>query len=130
MGYYQGIHCHVSEEITPFEKQDKEIDIFKIISGGHIQYVRITKPDNILGLKSIIKRGMNMGYYQGINFNACVCEDCGTAGNDWGLTCPHCGSKNITEINRCCGYLGMSRKAGDRTFNNAKMAEIADRKSM
>ena len=128
--FSNSFHCHVSEEITPFEKQDKEIDIFKIISGGHIQYVRITKPDNILGLKSIIKRGMNMGYYQGINFNACVCEDCGTAGNDWGLTCPHCGSKNITEINRCCGYLGMSRKAGDRTFNNAKMSEIADRKSM
>lgn len=128
--FSNSFHCHVSEEITPFEKQDKEIDIFKIISGGHIQYVRITKPDNILGLKTIIRRGMDMGYYQGINFNACVCEDCGTTGNDWGLTCPHCGSKNITEINRCCGYLGMSRKAGDRTFNSAKMAEIADRKSM
>lgn len=128
--FSNSFHCHVSEEITPFEKQDKEIDIFKIISGGHIQYVRITKPDNILGLKSIIKRGMDMGYYQGINFNACVCEDCGTAGNDWGLTCPKCGSSNITEINRTCGYLGFSRKMGDRTFNNAKMAEIADRKSM
>lgn len=128
--FSNSFHCHVSEEITPFEKQDKEIDIFKIISGGHIQYVRITKPDNILGLKSIIKRGMDMGYYQGINFNACVCEDCGTAGNDWGLTCPHCGSKNITEINRTCGYLGFSRKMGDRTFNDAKMCEIKDRKSM
>lgn len=128
--FSNSFHCHVSEEITPFEKQDKEIDIFKIISGGHIQYVRITKPDNILGLKSIIKRGMNMGYYQGINFNACVCEDCGTTGNDWGLTCPKCGSSNITEINRTCGYLGFSRKMGDRTFNNAKMSEIADRKSM
>lgn len=128
--FSNSFHCHVSEEITPFEKQDKEIDIFKIISGGHIQYVRITKPDNILGLKTIIRRGMDMGYYQGINFNACVCEDCGTTGNDWGLTCPHCGSKNITEINRTCGYLGFSRKMGDRTFNDAKMCEIKDRKSM
>lgn len=128
--FSNSFHCHVSEEITPFEKQDKEIDIFKIISGGHIQYVRVSNPKNIKALKSIITRGMDMGFYQGINFNACTCEDCGNTGHDWGLTCPKCGSSNITEINRCCGYLGMSRKAGDRTFNDAKMCEIKDRKSM
>lgn len=128
--FSNSFHCHVSEEITPFEKQDKEIDIFKIISGGHIQYVRIPNPKNIEALKSIITRGMDMGFYQGINFNACICEDCGNTGHDWGLACPKCGSANITEINRTCGYLGFSRKSGDRTFNDAKMAEIADRKSM
>ena len=128
--FSNSFHCHVCEEITPFEKQDKEIDIFQMVTGGHIQYVRISRPDNILGLAAIVRRGMDMGFYQGVNFNACQCDDCGTTGVDWGETCPHCGSKNITEINRCCGYLGMSRKNGDRTFNNAKMAEINDRKSM
>ena len=28
-------HCHVSEEITPFEKQDHEFDLFHMIEGGH-----------------------------------------------------------------------------------------------
>lgn len=128
--FSNSFHCHVSEEITPFEKQDKELDIFKLVSGGHIQYVRVSNPNNTNGLKSLIKRGMEMGFYQGINFNACVCDDCGYTGVDWGETCPHCGSKNITEINRTCGYLGFSRKNGDRTFNDAKMCEIKDRKSM
>lgn len=128
--FSNSFHCHVCEEITPFEKQDKEIDIFELVTGGHIQYVRISNPDNIIGLASIIRRGMDMGFYQGINFNSCQCEDCGSTGVDWGATCPHCCSEHITEINRCCGYLGMSRKNGDRTFNNAKMAEIKDRKSM
>lgn len=128
--FSNSFHCHVGEEITPFEKQDKEIDIFKIISGGHIQYVRISNPSNLEALKSIVTRGMDMGFYQGVNFNACTCEDCGKTGVDWGLTCPYCSSSNITEINRTCGYLGFSRKMGDRTFNDAKMCEIHDRKSM
>lgn len=128
--FSNSFHCHVCEEITPFEKQDKEIDIFEIVTGGHIQYVRISNPDNLIGLMSMIRRGMDMGFYQGVNFNACQCEECGSTGVDWGETCPHCGSDHITEINRCCGYLGMSRKNGDRTFNNAKMSEIKDRKSM
>lgn len=128
--FSNSFHCHVSEEITPFEKQDKELDIFELVSGGHIQYVRIPNADNLEGLASIIERGMELGLYQGINFNACTCEHCGAIGKDWGTTCPHCGSENITEINRTCGYLGYSRKGGDRTFNDAKMSEIKDRKSM
>lgn len=128
--FSNSFHCHVCEEITPFEKQDKEIDIFELVTGGHIQYVRISNPDNIIGLASIIRRGMDMGFYQGVNFNACQCEDCGTTGVDWGETCPHCGSENITEINRVTGYLGMSRKNGDRTLNDAMMKNVRDRKSM
>lgn len=128
--FSNSFHCHVCEEITPFEKQDKEMDIFEIVTGGHIQYVRISNPDNIIGLASIIRRGMDMGFYQGVNFNACQCEDCGTTGVDWGETCPHCGSENITEINRVTGYLGMSRKNGDRTLNDAMMKNVRDRKSM
>ena len=46
------------------------------------------------------------------------------------LFCPKCGSKNITEINRLCGYLGYSKIKGDTRMNDAKLAEIADRVSM
>lgn len=123
-------HLWVGEHVSPFKKQDKEIDLFKQSMGGHIGYVRITNPDNTTGLKNTIRRGIDMGFYQGVNFNACFCSDCGNTGNDFGEKCPKCGSKNIDEINRTCGYLGFSRKKGDRTFNDAKMAEIKDRISM
>lgn len=128
--FTNSFHCHVCEKITPFEKQDKEIEIFELVTGGHIQYVRIPNTKNLHALEDVVRRGMDMGFYQGVNFNACQCEDCGSTGTDWGSTCPHCGSENITEINRTCGYLGFSRKNGDRTFNDAKMSEIKDRKSM
>lgn len=128
--FSNSFHCHVSTEINPIEKQNKEEELFHMLQGGHIQYVRISNPNNKIALRSIIERGLDKGFYQGVNFNACTCEDCGTVGNDWGLTCPHCSSSNITEINRVTGYLGFSRKNGDRTLNDAMMSNVKDRKSM
>ena len=74
--FTNSFHCYVGEDITPFEKQDKEIELFKMVSGGHINYVRVN-PDNKKALKSLILRGLEKGFYQGVNFNECVCEDCG-----------------------------------------------------
>lgn len=123
-------HLWVGEQVSPFEKQDCEIELFKKSAGGHIGYVRVSNPSNFDGLKQIIKRGLYLGFYQGVNFNACICEDCGFNGNDFGETCPKCGSHNIQEINRVTGYLGYSRKKGDRTMNDAMMSNIKDRISM
>ena len=44
--------------------------------------------------------------------------------------CPKCGSRNLTKIERMNGYLSYSRVKGDTRLNDAKMAEIAERKSM
>ena len=44
--------------------------------------------------------------------------------------CPKCGSKNLTKIDRMNGYLSYSRVHGESRLNDAKMAEIAERKSM
>ena len=33
-------HCHVTEEMTPIEKQDKEGRFWELCNGGKIQYVR------------------------------------------------------------------------------------------
>ena len=41
-----------------------------------------------------------------------------------------CGSRNLTKIERMNGYLSYSRVKGDTRLNAAKMAEIAERKSM
>ena len=125
-------HLHVSEDITPIEKQDKEVILFDKCSGGHIQYVRINNPENIEAIYDIVKRGvLKYGLYQGVNLNACTCHNCG---HQWsgkhGESCPECGSDDIVEFNRICGYLGMSRKNGDHTLNSSKMSEVKDRVSM
>ena len=44
--------------------------------------------------------------------------------------CPKCGSHNLTKTEIMNGYLSYSRVGGDTRLNAAKMAEIAERKSM
>ena len=71
-----------------------------------------------------------MGYYEGVNLALSYCDDCGYQAADIGDECPICGSKNLTKIDRMNGYLAYSRRHGESRMNNAKMAEIADRKSI
>lgn len=122
-------HCPVYANITPFEKQDLEKRFWDLSNGGHIQYVRHTNDQNLEAFDTINKRAMKMGFYFGHNMDKCYCEDCGHEELDMTI-CPECGSKNITEINRVCGYLGYSKIKGDSRMNDAKLAEIADRVSM
>lgn len=128
--FSNSFHCHVTEDITPIQKQDKEYDLFHQFNGGHIQYVKLDNPDNLLATEAIILRGMKLGYYQGVNFDACYCEDCGKSYTNGSLTCPSCSSSNITVINRVCGYLGYSNIHGKSRMNDSKMSEIKERKSM
>lgn len=128
--FTNSFHLHVSEDVTPFEKQDKEYELFHKCNGGHIQYVRVDNPDNVDAVKALVQRGMSMGFYQGVNFDAAYCEDCGSHSTNVGNTCPHCGSHNLSIISRVCGYLGYSNVNGKSRMNDAKMAEIKDRKSM
>lgn len=128
--FTNSFHLHVSEDVTPFEKQNKEYELFHKCNGGHIQYVRVDNPDNVDAVKALVQRGMSMGFYQGVNFDAAYCEDCGSHSTNVGNTCPHCGSHNLSVISRVCGYLGYSNVNGKSRMNDAKMAEIKDRKSM
>ncbi|MGL5714229.1 MAG: anaerobic ribonucleoside-triphosphate reductase [Paraclostridium sp.] len=130
--FSNSFHCHVTEEIDAFTKQDNEVELFHKHSGGHIQYVRIDNANNLEAIKMIVKRGVKeLGLYQGTNLNACTCDDCGHTWNGkHNENCVKCGSDNVTEFNRVTGYLGFTRKKGDRTMNDAKMVEVAERKSM
>lgn len=129
--FTNSFHCHVSADITPFEKQDLEYQLFHKINGGHIQYCRIDNRENTEAIKAIVLRGMQKGFYQGINFDLITCEDCGSHPVDVNTeTCPHCGSDNITIIERTCGYLSFFKSKGENRFNQSKVAEIKDRKSM
>lgn len=122
-------HCHVTEDITPIEKQDLEKRFWNLMNGGKIQYVKYPIDYNTEAIKTLIYRAMDMGFYEGVNLSLSYCDDCGHQELDMDV-CPKCGSKNLTKIDRMNGYLSYSRVNGDTRLNDAKMAEIADRKSM
>lgn len=128
--FTNSFHLHVSEDITPFEKQNYEHEMFHMVNGGHIQYVRIDNPENIEAIKAVVERGMDYGFYQGVNFDSAYCNHCGGHSYNVMSTCPYCGSHNLTVISRVCGYLGYSNVNGKTRMNDGKMAEIRDRKSM
>lgn len=123
-------HCHVTEEISPIEKQDLENRFWDYFNGGKIQYVRYTLGYNLDAIRTLVRRAMEIGFYEGVNLSLSFCDDCGESFVDGTDLCPKCGSKNLTKIDRMNGYLSYSRVKGDTRLNNAKMAEIQDRKSM
>ena len=122
-------HCHVSEDITPIQKQDLEKRFWDLMNGGKIQYVKYPIDYNKDAVKTLIKRAMKLGFYEGVNLSLAYCDDCGHQELEMDI-CPKCGSKNLTKIDRMNGYLSYSRVKGDTRLNKAKMAEIAERKSM
>ena len=122
-------HCHVTEDITPIEKQDSEYRFWELSNGGKIQYVRYPIDYNLGAIRTLINRAMDMGLYEGVNMSLAYCDDCGHQELEMDV-CPKCGSRNLTKIDRMNGYLSYSRVHGDTRLNDAKMAEIAERKSM
>ncbi|MCQ2541783.1 MAG: anaerobic ribonucleoside-triphosphate reductase [Lachnospiraceae bacterium] len=122
-------HCHVSEDITPIEKQDLEYRFWELLNGGKIQYVKYPIDYNTEAVKTLIRRAMDFGFYEGVNLSLAYCDDCGHEELEMD-ECPVCGSRNLTKIDRMNGYLSYSRVHGDTRLNDAKMAEIAERKSM
>ena len=122
-------HCHVSEDITPIQKQDLEYRFWELSNGGKIQYVKYPVSYNKEAIRTLVRRAMRMGFYEGVNLSLAYCDDCGHEELEMDV-CPVCGSKNLTKIDRMNGYLRDSRVKGDTRLNEAKMAEIAERVSM
>ena len=122
-------HCHVSEKISPIQKQDIEGRFWDLMNGGKIQYVRYPIDYNTKAVETLIKRAMKMGFYEGVNMSLSYCDDCGHQELNMDV-CPKCGSKNLTKIDRMNGYLAYSRVKGDSRLADHKMEEIKDRVSM
>lgn len=133
-------HCHVTEDITPTQKQDREYDFWEYFNGGKIQYVKYPIDYNTDAVITLLRRAMEMGYYEGINMSLSFCNDCGASGAEIEKsdTCPVCGSKMLTKIDRMNGYLAFSQvtektATGYRSYSrlaNHKQTEIEERKSM
>lgn len=122
-------HCHVTEKISPIQKQDLEGRFWDLCNGGKIQYVKYHLDYNVMAIKSMVRRAMDLGFYEGVNLSLAYCDDCGHAELEMDV-CPKCGSKNLTKVDRMNGYLAYSRVHGNTRLNEAKMHEIAERISM
>ena len=122
-------HCGVWEDITGIEKQDLEERFWELCKGGRIQYVRYNLSYNTEAMITYIERAMEKGFYEGVNLSLAYCNNCGHEELDMDI-CPKCGSSDLMKIDRMNGYLSYSRVHGDTMLNNAKMVEIAERKSM
>lgn len=122
-------HAHVSEDITPIEKQDSEQRFWYLFNGGKIQYVKYPVNYNLEAMKTLVRRAMQLGFYEGLNLSLSYCNECGCS--DIGMDkCNKCGSSDLTCVERMNGYLSYSRVKGDTRLNKAKMSEIKERKSM
>ena len=122
-------HCGVWEDISGIEKQDLEERFWELCKGGRIQYVRYNLNYNTKAMITYIERAMEKGFYEGVNLSLAYCNSCGHEELDMDV-CPKCGSSDLMKIDRMNGYLSYSRVHGDTMLNNAKMVEIAERKSM
>ena len=120
--FSNSFHCHVTENITPTQKQDIEEKFWDKFLGGRIQYVRCSSGDNFKAIKALVRRAMQKGYYFGVNISLSYCEECGHSESNMDV-CPVCGSKNLTKIDRVCGYLGFSRQPNSSTENARKNFE-------
>lgn len=122
-------HCGVWEDISTIEKQDLEGRFWNYSEGGRIQYCKYPINYNKDAIKTLVRRAMNNGFYEGVNLSLAYCNNCGHEELAMDV-CPKCGSSDLTKIERMNGYLSYSRVKGDTRLNDAKMAEIAERKSM
>ena len=122
-------HCHVTEDMSPIEKQDKEGRFWELCNGGKIQYCRYNLGYNKEAIKTLVLRAMEKGFYEGVNLAMCYCEDCGYQQVDMDV-CPKCGSTKMTKVDRMNGYLGFTRIHGKSRYGDCKVAEIAERVSM
>lgn len=133
--FSNSFHCHVTEDITPIQKMEKESIFWDIPTGGRIMYGKLPIVYNTKAIVDLVRYAMSKGLYYGVNHAENHCGDCGEhwVGNDSVEedNCPVCNSDKIVKIRRMNGYLSYTRtKQGKTKYNDIKDKEIKERKSM
>lgn len=118
-------HQGVWQEIYPYEKIDFESEMFHHTLGGRISYCEWPYAIAPAILQQTLDYAMEKGLYWGVNVESATCNDCGHQGEF--SICPHCGSRNVTDVDRTCGYLSYNKIKGQSRYNDGKKAEIRDR---
>ena len=89
-----------------------EARFWDLSNGGKIQYVQaILSAITSEAIRSLVRRAMKQGLYEGVNLSLAYCDDCGYQQLAMDV-CPKCGSQNLTKIDRMNGYLSYSRVQG------------------
>ena len=52
-------HCHVTEDITPIQKQDYESQFWHLFEGGRIQYVKYPIGYNLNAIKTLVRSAIS-----------------------------------------------------------------------
>ena len=125
-GAKTGIHVTTCANVTMGMQGKQLTDMKKLAVAGAVGFTDDGVP---LLDAELVRRAMDMGFYEGVNLSLAYCDDCGHQELEMDV-CPKCGSRNLTKIDRMNGYLAYSRVHGDTRLSDAKMAEIAERKSM
>ena len=106
-GYFSNsFHCPVTADINPIEKMEIESKFFDLSKGGRISHIRVPDITNTKGIIDLIRYGMSLGLYLGVNHNEDHCLTCGEhfIGKDdipeEEDVCPHCGGNNLVKIRR------------------------------
>ena len=122
-------HCHVTEEITPIEKQNSEARFWNSPTAERFNTSATPSATTRKPSARWCRRAMKLGLYEGVNLSLAYCDDCGYQQLEMDV-CREVRQQNLTKIDRMNGYLSYSRVHGESRLNDAKMAEIAERKSM
>lgn len=106
-GYFSNsFHCPVTADINPIEKMEIESKFFDLSRGGRISHIRVPDITNTKGIIDLIRYGMSLGLYLGVNHNEDHCLTCGEhfIGRDdipeEEDVCPHCGGNSLVKIRR------------------------------
>ena len=119
-------HIPVYQEISIFEKIQKERPFQELANGGCIMYVELESAvsNNLEAIEKIINYAMSNDIaYFALNFPIDTCKSCGYSAEINEDHCPKCGSDKIERLRRVTGYLTTDY----RNFNAGKQAEVRDR---
>ena len=126
-------HVPVFEEITPFDKLEKEAEFQKLSPGGAISYIETADlTHNIEAVEQVMQFIYDHIMYAELNTKSDYCQVCGYDGEikiiDEGgklhYQCPNCGNTDSHKMNvarRVCGYISTTIP------NQGRLDEIAHR---